>query len=118
MKNFIKPNEEFPPINCHVFQDYDRLDALAAKRGYICPEIAQDDRIADRIGSGLQNSTLHSGWVATMGDSHVSVESQLETLKDKIKECLKRNEDIIIGFCQTGHFSIGYSIYRKQNKPE
>lgn len=118
MKAFIKPNEKFPPIDCHVFEDYDRLDALAAKRGYICPEIAQDDRFANGIACGAQNGALHCGWVATMGDSTISVESQLELLREKIKECERRKETVIIGFCRTGNFSVGYSIYRKQNKTE
>lgn len=114
MKNFIKPNEEFPPINCHVFDNYDHLDSLAKKRGYFPVEQRNDDSI-ETIGLvGLQNSNLHSGWVATMDDYSIKALDQLQTLKAKIAECLKRNENIIIGFCRTGHFSVGYSIYRKK----
>jgi hypothetical protein len=118
MKNFIKPNEEFPPINCHVFEDYDHLDSLAEKRGYYPTEQTNDDRF-ETIGLvGLQNGLLHSGWVATADDCTTKAEDQLKTLKAKIAECLKRKETIIIGFCQTGWFSVGYSIYRKKNKSE
>ena len=118
MKNFLTSKDEFPPVHCRVFEDYDQLDRLAANRGYfpIGPEI--DDRIETVGYVGLQNSTLHSGWVATMDDSTIKAEDQLKTLKAKISECLKRNETVIIGFCQTGHFSVGYSIYVKQKKPE
>ena len=114
MKNFIKQTDSFPPIKCRVFTNYDHLDALAAKRGYIAVECGNDDKIRTRSAVGLQNSSLHAGWIATMDDSTVKVQNQVELLKDKISECLKQKEAIIIGFCQTGHFSVGYSIYVKK----
>jgi hypothetical protein len=114
MKNFLTPKDNFPPVECHVFEDYDRLDALAKKRGYNSVERGNDDQIDYGIGVGAQNSSLHSGWVATMSDSIVNVDSQVRLLKDKIAECLKRKETVIIGFCRTGNFSVGYSIYVKR----
>jgi hypothetical protein len=118
MKNFIEPNEEFPPINAKVFENYDRLDQLAKNRGYFPVEQSTDDKF-ETIGLvGLQNSSLHSGWVATADDYNIKALDQCQTLKAKITECLRRKEVIIIGFCQTGWFSVGYSIYRKENKKE
>ena len=114
MKNFLKPNEEFPPIKCRVFENYGKLDALAEKRGYKAIECGNDDKIETHGLVGFQNSSLHCGWVATIDDYNVKALEQVELLKAKIKECLNRKEDIIVGFCQTGHFSIGYSIYRRQ----
>jgi hypothetical protein len=114
MKNFLTSKDTFPPVLCHVFQDYDHLDRLAEKRGYSAVEQSKDDRIATIGYVGLQNSHLHSGWVATVDNSTIKALDQLETLKAKVSECLKRKETVIIGFCQTGHFSVGYSIYVKK----
>jgi len=114
VKNFLNVTDSFPPINCRVFENYDRLDALAAKRGYNAVECGNDDRIEYRFGTGLQNTTLHSGWIATMSQSDTDAQKMVELLKEKIAECLKRKEAIIIGFCRTGHFSVGYSIYVKK----
>jgi hypothetical protein len=114
MKNFIKPDETFPPINCKVFENYDHLDLLANKRGFFAVE-RYDDTEIETIGLvGYDNTKLHSGWVATMDDNRIKALDQLKTLKAKISKCLEQNEDIIIGFCQTGLFSIGYSIYRRR----
>jgi hypothetical protein len=114
MKNFLTPNDSFPPILCKVFSDYDRLDLLAEKRGYSSVEQSNDVRI-ETIGLvGLQNTSLHSGWVAIVDDYNIKAQDQVETLKAKISKCLELKEKIIIGFCQTGNFSVGYSIYRKR----
>ena len=114
MQNFLKATDEFPPVKCRVFTNYDQLDALAAKRGYESVECGNDDRIGSGSGVGLQNGSLHSGWIASIGDGErVNVLKQVELLKAKISECLSRKEAIIIGFCQTGHFSVGYSLYVK-----
>lgn len=112
-KAFITSKDAFPPITCHVFDNYDKLDKLAVIRGYHAVECGNDDRIGTVGAVGMQNSNLHSGWVATMGDSTVSVDAQLQLLRDKIKECETRGETVIIGFAQTGNFSVGYSIYIK-----
>jgi hypothetical protein len=113
MKNFINSNEEFPPINCRVFENYDHLDALAEKRGYHAVE-NENQAISWGINAiGLQNNALHAGWIATFDDSNVKAQSQVALLKEKIIECISRNESIIIGFCRTGNFSVGYSIYVK-----
>ena len=114
MKNFMKPNEKFPPVLCHVFDDADQTDALAVKRGYYPVEQHNDDQFQTVGFNGFQNSHLHSGWVATMDDSTIKALDQCETLKAKIIECQKRNETVIIGFYRTGHFSVGYSIYVKK----
>lgn len=121
MKNFLTPKDNFPPIRVKVFSkydknDYDKLDTLASKRGYFPIELTTDSTINPVCFSGLQNSHLHNGWIATVDDYDIKANSQIETLKLKIKECLNRKEKIIIGFCQTGHFSIGYSIYVKRQK--
>jgi len=116
LKNFLTSKDTFPPVHCNVFQDYDRLDALAKKRGYHSIERRNDDKIATRSGTGLQNEHLHSGWIATMGDSGTDPKAMTELLKDKIKEAETRGETIIIGFCQTGWFSVGYTLYVKDKK--
>ena len=95
------------PLNCHF-----RLIGFILRFKH--PQGTSDaDRVALRFGVGAQNSNLHSGWIGITGDYSVKPEIQVELLKEKISECLKRKEDVIIGFCRTGHFSIGYSIYVK-----
>jgi hypothetical protein len=62
----------------------------------------------------MQQRPLHSGWIATIGDSTHKPLDQIKLLNKKIEMCKSKGEDVIIGFCITGKFSIGYSIYRKK----
>jgi hypothetical protein len=97
-----------------IHGDYDALDAMAKKRGYNSVECSNDDRIVERGEVGFQNGNLHCGWIATWSETGTKALDQLELLKEKLIECEKRKEVVIVGFCQTGNFSIGYSIYRKE----
>lgn len=122
MKIFLKKSD-FPipidgPIRVKVYQDYDKLDALAAKRDYRAIECRDDEHISAPGNVGAQNGNLHCGWIATMGDSEHQVDKMIECLNDKVKTCLERGEKIIVGFNQTGWFSIGYSIYVKNGTKE
>ncbi len=115
MRNFI-PQKDFPigpPIKIKIFQDYDKLDNSAVKVSYVPTESHEDITIDTNGCVGMQNSRLHSGWIATMGDSSHSPEDQIELLNEKVKRCIESNEKVKVGFCQTGHFSIGYTIYKK-----
>lgn len=114
MKNFLTSKDTFPPVQCHVFENADQTDRLAAKRGYFPVERGNDSRIETIGFVGLQNTTLHSGWVCTMDSETVKAEDMLKTLRAKIIECEKQKEAIIIGFYQTGWFSVGYSLYVKR----
>jgi len=119
-KTFLRPTDTFPPFRVKIFskyggETYDDLDAKAEKLGYDAVEPSTDERI-EMIGScGLQNNTLHSGWIATMSDGKHKQKDQIETLRKKLQICKDRGKEVIVGFCQTGHFSIGYSIYVKRD---
>ncbi len=114
--NFIKDRIEELPIKSKVFQDYDMLDELAEKQGYFAKEMSNDEDIPleglNRVG--FSNRHLHSGWIATMGDRYTNPQNQIKALNQKIDLCKSKGEDIIIGFCRTGNFSVGYSIYVKK----
>ena len=115
MRNFIA-QKDFPiepPIRAKIFQDYDKLDRDIAKVGYIPTEPHEDTTIDTNGCVGMQNSRLHSGWIATMGDDSHHVKDQIRLLNEKVKMCIENGEKVKVGFCQTGHFSIGYSIYKK-----
>lgn len=119
--NFIKDIAEEFPINVKVFSkygknDYDKLDNLAEEKGYLPVSPAIDEKVEPQGLIGLGNSNLHCGWIATFDDYDVKAEQQIEHMNRKIKICKTRGENIIIGFCQTGKFSIGYSIYVKDRK--
>jgi hypothetical protein len=118
MKNFIETETVTVPVRTRVFEDYDKLDALAKKRGYHSVDQGMDKNIHDLdvpVGLvGLQNNCLHSGWVATMDDHDVKAKDQITLLNLKMAKCRELGEKIIVGFCQTGNFSIGYSIYVKK----
>lgn len=110
-----------PAINVKVFskysdEDYDTLDQLAKDKGYEPVELAEDTKIETEGAVGLDNRNLHCGWIATVSDGvRVQVEDQVKLLNKKIQLCKQdRKEDIIVGFCQTGKFSIGYTIYVKK----
>lgn len=110
-----------PTINVKVFskysdEDYDTLDQLAKDKGYEVIEPTKDTEIETEGAVGMQNSTLHSGWIATISDGvRMQVEDQVKLLNKKIQLCKQdKGEDIIVGFCQTGKFSIGYTIYVKK----
>lgn len=124
MKNFINRPVDLskkPMISVKVFskyseENYDTLDSLAKSKGYFPVEPAVDEKVESRNGTGVQNTDLHSGWIATVDDGFkVQAKAQVELLNEKIQLCQQQNgEDIIVGFCQTGKFSVGYTIYVKQ----
>ncbi len=116
MKNFLTKQDIpiKPPIQVRIFRDYNKLDRLANKRGYLQVEPSLDSKPDLNIYPvGLQQSSLHSGWIATWGDNSHNPGKQIELLNEKIQTCIENKENVIIGFCQTGNFSIGYSIYVK-----
>jgi hypothetical protein len=103
-------------ITQKIFTDYDELDALAKAFGYNSPTPEQNT-----------NDSL-SGWIATMGDSmHNPIRMlrdamqklrnvKYEEICDKSGKIIKTKSthiDAVMGFCQTGNFSIGYTIYIK-----
>jgi len=97
----VLSSDDFPlsptaTIKAHVFQNYDALDALALKAGY----------------SDHGNDPRYCGWIPMMGDSSHSVEGSIQSLNDDV-EAAKETYDIIVGFCQTGNFSVGWTIYTK-----
>ena len=115
MKNFLT-KQDVPiktPIQVKVFQDYDKLDIQANKKGYTAIEPDIDQKVYTEGSVGLQQANLHCGWIAIISDSRHKAEDQISLLNKKIGQCIELEEKIIIGFCQTGHFSIGYSIYVK-----
>lgn len=118
--NFITEKIESFPINVKVFsrygeEDYDTLDNLAEEQGYLAINDESDEKVEHNLLVGMQNSKLHCGWIATFDDYNVKAMHQIALLNTKIGICKSKGEDIIIGFCQTGKFSIGYTIYVKQN---
>jgi heterodisulfide reductase subunit B len=84
-------------ITQKIFTDYDALDALAKESGF---EVKEDENL--------------SGWVATIGDSCHNPIAMLKEAMEKLKSAQARHKDAILGFCQTGNFSIGYTVYVKQ----
>lgn len=114
MQTFLTDKVKIP-IKAKVFRDYDKLDALALKKGYKPIKCALDETVEHRGLIGAQNSCLHSGWIATMGDrNRISIDDQIKHLNSKIESCKSKGEQILIGFCQTGNFSIGYTVYVKR----
>lgn len=113
MKHFLTPKDKFPPINCRVFQDYDKLDAVAEARGYEAVEPTEDEKFEAKAGSnvGRGNGSLHCGWIATISDKDVNALVQVDLLKAKIARCIELGETVIIGFAVTGSCSVGYTIY-------
>jgi hypothetical protein len=118
MKQFLEISE-FPlavdqRINVRVWQDYDALDTMAYVKGFKSIEPSEDE-LFDKNGLmvGMQNGYLHSGWIATMGDSCHVVEDMIIPLNRKVQKIKERGVGLLVGFCQTGHFSVGYSIYVK-----
>lgn len=85
------------PIPNRVLEDYDDLDNLAKSRGYYA---TKDPKLC--------------GWIATMSDSCHNSEKMLEEANEKLEAAKSMKKDVIIGFAQTGNFSVGYTIYVKQ----
>ena len=123
MANFITDIVDLnsqPCINVKVFSkytedNYDVLDALAKAKGYLPVEPAVDTKIETEGAVGMCNRTVHSGWIATVDDGFkVQAEAQVKLLNKKIQHCKQQlKQQIIVGFCQTGKFSIGYTVYVK-----
>jgi hypothetical protein len=123
MKQFLEMSK-FPlavdqRISVKVWQDYDALDQLMARMGYESIEPFQDERIdGNGLRVGMQNRSLHSGWIATMGDSYHVVGDMIRLLNRKVRRVKDRGVGLLVGFCQTGHFSVGYTIYVKGERNE
>jgi len=88
-------------ITQKVFTDYDELDALAKAHGYDSPTPEQNV------------NSQKCGWIATMGDSTHSPQGMLKEAMQKLRDVKAQGEDVVMGFCQTGNFSVGYTIYTK-----
>ena len=123
MKQFLE-RSEFPlvvdqSIDVRVWDDYDALDKFAAKMGYRFIEPRNDEWFeGDGLRVGMQNWSLHSGWIATMGDSAHVVGDMITLLNRKVQRIRERGVGLMVGFCQTGHFSVGYTIYVKGERNE
>jgi hypothetical protein len=89
-------------ITQKVFTDYDELDALAKANGYQSPTPEQNV------------NESRCGWIATMGDESHNPISMLREAMQKLRDAQKKHGDAIMGFCQTGNFSISYTIYIKK----
>ena len=123
-KQFLE-RSEFPlavdhRISVTVWQDYDALDALMGAKGYVCPEPWKDEAFPlDSLRVGASNSQLHSGWIATMGDGGLhSVKDMIELLNRKVAKLKEQKKCFLVGFCRTGNFTVGYSIYVKGERDE
>lgn len=84
------------PVKQKVWQDYDALDNYAVLHGYLCPE---------------NTPTSLCGWIATMGDSCHNPETMLKEANEKLVNAQRIHKDAVIGLCQTGNFSVGFTIY-------
>jgi len=91
--------DENTKIKQKVWEDYDLLDQLARKFGYETPE--------------PDNNPDYCGWIATLGDKYHDPIKMLKEAMDKLRKAKTKHKDAIMGFCQTGHFSVGYTIYVK-----
>jgi hypothetical protein len=87
------------PCTLRVHTDYDGLDKYAKKLGY------QDHG----------NDKDFCGWIATMGDESHDPRRMIEEANEKLLLTQKHFDKAVIGLCQTGNFSVGYTIYTKGN---
>ena len=123
MKQFLE-RSEFPlsldkSIDVRVWEDYNALDHLAAKMGYRFIEPHNDEWFdEDGLRVGMQNWSLHSGWIATIGDSGHVAQDMITLLNRKVQRIKERGVGLLVGFCQTGNFSVGYTIYVKGGRYE
>ena len=89
------------PVQIKVWQNYDALDNYAKKLGYSVPENCP---------------TSLTGWIATMGDEIYDPKTMLAEANQKLLNVQQiHKKDAIIGLCQTGNFSVGYTIYVKDS---
>jgi len=95
----VRLSENKLTIPCHVkvHRDYDALDAYAKKLGY------------DNHG----NDSTFCGWIATMGSGINDPEYMMNQANDKLENAQRLFDKAVIGLCQTGNFSVGYTIYTK-----
>ena len=99
-------------IDAHVFSDSDVSDAVALKAGF---EFDKSYSIIDTqsLSVGFDNSSLNFGWIATMSDGrNHNIQDMITLLNWKVEE-ISQTKNLIVGFYQTGHFSVGYTIYTK-----
>jgi len=54
-----------------------------------------------------------SGWVATMGDLYYNPARMLEELNRKVVIIKEHQIPFLVGFYQTGNFSVEWTIYTK-----
>ncbi len=121
--NFLDMNE-FPlapgkSIDVKVWEDYNAMDHLAMRVGYSFIEPFNDEWVdEDGLRVGMQNWSLHSGWIAALGDSYHVVEDMVTLLNRKVQRVRARGVGFLVGFCHTGQFCVGYTIYVKGEKYE
>lgn len=98
MKSIYFTNKQVSiPVKLKIHTDYDKLDAMAEKLGF----------------ENHGNDKDYCGWIATMGDEFHNPKLMLEGANQKLLNAQRNFKEAIIGFCQTGNFSVGYSIYTK-----
>ena len=119
MKTFITEKPQSLPIKVRVHErgEYDLLDAKSEKKGYKSIEPTQDTKLdssqVDGLAIGMQNQNLHCGWICTFDDRMHKAMDMLELLKKKMDICKQNGEDFIVGFCVSGSFAVGYTLYTK-----
>ena len=84
-------------ITARIWQDYDALDAHAIAHGF----------------NPIEGDSRLTGWIPTMGDETHSTEGSINELNSKLADARAEGKTVILGFCQTGNFSVGYTIYVK-----
>jgi len=87
-------------LKVRVWQDYDALDAHAKAHGFKTPTPDADPE--------------YTGWIATLGDESHNPKKMIGSLNGKLERCKERGEVVTVGFCQTGNFSVGYTIYKQE----
>jgi hypothetical protein len=96
MKNFGEKPLTIP-CTLKVHSNYDRLDKLAEKLGF----------------NNHGNDSSFCGWITTMGDSIHNPQTMMQEANEKLLNAQKNYTRAMIGLCQTGNFSVGYTIYTK-----
>lgn len=84
------------PVKVKVWRDYNALDKYVEKLGYTVKH---------------NTPTSLCGWIATMGDSCHDPQRMINEANEKLETAQQLHKGAIIGLCQTGNFSVGYTIY-------
>ena len=119
MHKFLIP-EHFPVLPLHkivatAHLDYDKLDRAALSKGYIATDPRSDEKVdTSDLLVGIGNAPLHCGWICTVDDSRHLAQDMVKLLNTKAEIVRNRSIDFIVGFCRTGNFSVGYTLYVKK----